>query len=476
MDTIDGASVAESRCNMIDVKQRLAEIDGSVLENKIYLKYGLLSLSMYEIEEYVDLVCELNCLREQEKELDKRKAFIPLYKKVFWAQKRKLEKMLKNLQNRELDIVPMATESEMKEAPLETLIYDDKLSAEDNFFKYAENRIRRAILLTNEEIYILNNYPSVYYNQKQSCIGGDFGYRYRNEMIIYKKVNAARTDSHYFSTYSNKNNSLSDQRALLNILAYINGRPNFEFLNNRKVNQKLDGLYQNFDLLDCIRLRCKNYLKSDEQKNIYLELPIIKNKVPYNLIIFKEMPHEGILDLYHASLKQFEPLPRCVFLYRVFEYAASNHYKPIFHPTDYQPEDALNYYITEAMQYNPAPLYFVDLGKKSQELKIFNFFTVLKKEAKKIFAEWASTPYLQSKSKGKIVYLTGRNFTAHGSNGARNMQYDYDKNYLHINNINIVLELVARYVIELLNPSLKGIVERKTEYYMETYKRLKDIE
>lgn len=24
-----------------------------------------------------------------------------------------------------------------------------------------------------------------------------------------------------------------------------------------------------------------------------------------------------ILDLYHASLKQFEPLPRCVFLYRV---------------------------------------------------------------------------------------------------------------------------------------------------------------
>lgn len=171
MDTIDGASVAESRCNMIDVKQRLAEIDGSVLENKIYLKYGLLSLSMYEIEEYVDLVCELNCLREQEKELDKRKAFIPLYKKVFWAQKRKLEKMLKNLQNRELDIVPMATESEMKEAPLETLIYDDKLSAEDNFFKYAENRIRRAILLTNEEIYILNNYPSVYYNQKQSCIG-----------------------------------------------------------------------------------------------------------------------------------------------------------------------------------------------------------------------------------------------------------------------------------------------------------------
>lgn len=40
------------------------------------------------------------------------------------------------------------------------------------------------------------------------------------------------------------------------------------------------------------------------------------------MIAFEKLPHEGILDLYHASLKQFEPLPRCVFLYRVFEYAA----------------------------------------------------------------------------------------------------------------------------------------------------------
>lgn len=89
--------------------------------------------------------------------------------------------------------------------------------------------------------------------------------------------------------------------------------PNFEFLNNTHVNQKLDDLYQKFDLLDCIRLRHPNYLKSDIEKPIYLELPILKNKCKRRIITFDKMPHEGILDLYHAALKQFEPLPRCVF-------------------------------------------------------------------------------------------------------------------------------------------------------------------
>lgn len=179
------------------------------------------------------------------------------------------------------------------------------------------------------------------------------------------------------------------------------------------------------------------------------------------------MPHEGILDLYHASLKQFEPLPRCVFLYRVFEYAASNHYKPTFQPTAYRVEDAIEYYLNEALNYNSNPLFYIRFLEK--EVIINNFFTVLKKEARKIFVEWSRNPYLQSKTRGEIIYLTGRNFTVHGGNGMRNMQYDYDKNYLHINNINIMLELIARYVIELLNPNIRKMVETKTKYYLRNY-------
>lgn len=325
----------------------------------------------------------------------------------------------------------------------------------------------RAIKLNDEDLYLLKHYPSVFYNHKCAYIGGAFGYRYENEIIVYKNVHATADGMHHFLTYTNDNNSLSDQRALLNILAYLNGSPNFEFTRNTRLNSKLDDLYKHFDLLDCVKLRRNNYFEKDAEEPIYLELPIIKNRNFYNLIIFKEMEHEGILDLYHASLKQFEPLPRCVFLYRVLEYAASCHYKPTFKPTQYKVEDAIEYYITQALKYNPNPLYFIKFYK--QKILINNIFTTLKKEAKKIFVEWSNNPFLKNKSRAEIIYLTGRNFTAHGGNGKRNMQYDYDKNYLHINNINIVLELIARYVIELLNPNLKNTVYRNKEYYLQNY-------
>lgn len=91
------------------------------------------------------------------------------------------------------------------------------------------------------------------------------------------------------------------------------------------------------------------------------------------------------------------------------------------------------------------------------------------------FSEWSNNPYLKSKSKGEIIYLTGRNFTAHGASGIRgerNMQYDYDKNYIHINNVNIILELIARYVVELLNPELRNVIERKMVCYKNKYENL----
>ncbi|HIW20815.1 MAG TPA: hypothetical protein H9887_02155, partial [Candidatus Dorea intestinavium] len=158
---------------------------------------------------------------------------------------------------------------------------------------------------------------------------------------------------------------------------------------------------------------------------------------------------------------------KCIFLYRVFEYAASCHYKPTFQPTEYKVEDAIEYYLAEALLYNPNPLYYIRFSNR--KVIINNFFTVLKKEARKILIEWDNNPFLSNKTRGEIIYLTGRNFTAHGGNGERNMQYDYDKNYLHINNINIMLELIARYVIELLNPNIRKIVTPKTQYYLQKY-------
>ena len=93
-------------------------------------------------------------------------------------------------------------------------------------------------------------------------------------MLIYNKVNILTDGMHHFKLYVNDETTAVDKRSILNIFAFLNGCPNFEFLNNTHVNQKLDDLYQKFDLLDCIRLRHPNYLKSDIEKPIYLELPI----------------------------------------------------------------------------------------------------------------------------------------------------------------------------------------------------------
>lgn len=78
------------------------------------------------------------------------------------------------------------------------------------------------------------------------------------------------------------------------------------------------------------------------------------------------------------------------------------------------------------MTYIPNPLYFIDFGRANQRAKLYNYFTVLKKEAREIFTEWSNNAFLKSKSKGEIIYLTDRNFTAHGAsenmaNGICNM-------------------------------------------------------
>lgn len=461
-----------------NIDNELRSIENNFSTEEIFLEHGIVSLMFYEPKEYNQLIVKLNIEREKHSSTQERLAFIPLYKKVYFAQRKKLMRILDGVKSRSIKIIPEPTREDMKTYVNKSWKYRSDISHSENIYLYAENRIKYAIFKTNEELYILKKYPAVYYNHESNYVGGLFKYRYEDEIIIYDRVNVLSDGMHHFRLYCNDSSKSGDKRTLLNILAYLNGCPNFEFLANAEVNRKLDDLYYQFDLLDSLRLRHPNYLKENVEKPIHLELPIIKNVNGYKMIAFHKLPHEGILDLYHASLKQFEPLPRCVFLYRVFEYAASYHYKPNVAPTAYTPEDALNYYLPLAMKYNFNPLYYIDWKKQGQKICLNNYFTILKREAKAILEEWRNTPFLARKTPGEIIYLTGRNFTAHGASGNmgdRNMQYDYDKNYLHINNVNIILELIARYVVELLNPQLRNVVERKKEYYLERYKNLLEM-
>lgn len=67
----------------------------------------------------------------------------------------------------------------------------------------------------------------------------------------------------------------------------------------------------------------------------------------------------------------------------MFEYAAANHYKIQFNPAQYKPEDAIEYYLNLALNYNPNPLYYIGFGSKKAKPRLCNFFTALKLEAKK---------------------------------------------------------------------------------------------
>ncbi len=465
------------RClHILNIKDRIKKIDNEYSENEIYLEHGMQSLIFfYDLSLYNSLIVDINIERDKYDDTENRMKFISLYKQVYFAQRKKLITILKKIEDRTIVIFPEPNKEEIIEFLCDTWKYDDSTSTTENLYNYAEICIRRAINKTNDEIYLLRYYPSVYYNYSDSYIGGKFGYRYDDEILIYDKVNIITDRTNHFRLYVNDETTGVDKRSILNVFAFLNGCPNFQFLDNTYLNKKLEDLYQKFDLLDCIRLRHPNYLKSDVEKSIHLELPIIKNKRGHKIIAFDKMSHEGIFDLYHAALKQFEPLPRCVFLYRVFEYAAANHYKVLFEPAQYNPEDAIEYYLKLALNYNPNPLYYIDFGIKNAKPKLYNFFTVLKREARKILDEWSTAPFLSNKSPSQVIYITGRNFTVHGASGkhgARNMQYDYDKNYLHINNVNILLELIARYVIEILNPEIKNVVERRTFFYKERYKRL----
>lgn len=330
---------------------------------------------------------------------------------------------------------------------------------------------------TNNEIYKLKNFPYEYINTFDNFIGPYRPTKFEKDIIFYKDVFIANKENHHFSVFYNENTLEETRRAVLNILAYFNGRPYFYFTENYSFNRKLMELYQQFDLLDMIRIRKRNYFDNNSEEPFYLESPILKYKSGHNFIEIKPVQHELMFELYHASLKQFESLPRCVFLYRVFEYAANNYFIPTYRPAKYKPQEALNDIFSREMSHKYVPLYYFDHGNycsidgkeisNKRKAQYRNFTGKLKNEAKKIIHEWSVHPYLSKKTIGEIIYETGRNATAHGSGGQSTARYDYSKNYQHINNVNILLELISRYLIELMNPEILNMVEYEKIFSIE---------
>jgi hypothetical protein len=210
-------------------------------------------------------------------------------------------------------------------------------------------------------------------------------------------------------------------------------------------------------------------------QNTLLSTPILKLHKKTQFIILPKVNKPELFELYHSSLKQIEPLPRCVFLFRIVEYAKNHHYQPTFRPDSVHLYTVIEYYYEQSKAHRYIPLFFLDYGSsynpstdsmiKKRKTQYLNFMVELKKRAKQILAQWDRHPFLSTKDFGEIIYNTGRNSVAHGGSTFHNTNYDYANKYKHINDVNVFLELIARYVIEIHNPLLKSVVHYKKKIY-----------
>ncbi|MGD6969232.1 hypothetical protein ACQCVP_22685 [Rossellomorea vietnamensis] len=466
----------------MDITREIKELEESIDTLSIDLTESNLlhtpiRLVYFELKGYSELVIKLNREKSSCTSYEEKENLIDSYKRVYLSERKIYQRILSNLNNGNLMIHYGKSNDDYLYDVLERFInINREKTLDENLMNYLKVKLKGKISEANQQLYILKNYPVEYINSLSTFIGPGSVLKYKSDLIIYKDVTIAASTSNSFSVYYNENTDEGTKNALLNIMAYFNGQPSFYFTENYDFNRKLCDLYEQFDLLDTLRLRKKNFFDSKQKEPFFLELPILKQKNNYNIVAFEASQNEMIFELYHASLKQFESLPRCVFLYRVFEYGVTHHYKPIMRPVDYKPEDALIYYVNEIMSHKFNPLYYLDSGtyineegtkvSRKRKAKYVNFITKLKEEAKEIQKQWKNNPYLRNKSVGKTIYVTGRNAAAHGGSGRGNARYDYSMNYKHINDVNIFLELIARFLIEKLNPQLSNMVERRKKFYI----------
>ena len=415
-----------------------------------------IALNDFSVKAYTDLVIEINKHRINGNITEEQG--INYYKKIYKSKLAIFSRAYKLVNNEMLDVgesIHDIKSDKLKEMPYILI-----------FFKTIAEEAKK-------ELYILKKYPKVYYNPIVDIIGNYFESRYNNDFYVYKDTYIRRIGPHEHGLHYFNDTTKKDKRTLLNVIAYYYGKPLYKMTDNPYFNRNLDELYKNFDLYDLITLRHKDYLTKDIYAKNQLCYPVFKVKKHLPLIEVEELAHPQMLNAYNDSLKQFEPLPRCVFLYRVFEYAAEAHYQDIFKPPKYDPKDAIEYYYNEAMNHRFSTLYSVRAQRvKNSDSNNFsiknvhtNFLNTLKKESKQILREWSQHYHLKNKSLGSIIYSTGRNEVAHGRPSEYGITYDYQANYLHINNVNIILELIARYTIELLNPSIRNLTETHKKYY-----------
>lgn len=443
--------------------------NGDELFSEIYLGF-------IRVKDFENLFRNYHILFNSTKKHTRQKQILKEEEAVYKELAKHLKNLIAGINSKATKIIfPYKKENEEQLNKTLTKLFkiDSRLTFEEKIREQTLRRLRQQLKETNQAIFELRNFQFATFKNEE-FIGGNFYLRFPKELIIYKDV--CINKSRYGSSVLTKDESHdNDKISLLNILAFLQASPNFLLTKNQSYNEKLTTIYNEFDILDLITLTSSKFFSTPKSKFRSLSTPIFKLQKETNFTIIPEVNDLELFHLYHSSLKQIEPLPRCVFLFRMVEYGKNYHYQPTFKPKNIELKDIIEYYYSKAIKHKFIPLFFLDYGSdwdlkadamiKRRKKQYLNLLTELKKKSKQILKKWDNNPYLRSKSLGEIIYNTGRNTVAHGGNGRQNINYDYANKYKHINDVNVFLELISRYLIEIHNPKLKSIVHKQKEIY-----------
>lgn len=456
------------------IKNKLNPYKFSIELKDDFLSIG--HLNFIRISDFDKLHQEIHNSFNSTKSVSKQKILLKRDNEVYKELLEYLKKLTDGIKTGKSEIIISINQNEkqsINDSISQLFELDKSLNLKEKVKKIILSRLKKQLKETENRIFELTNYEFATY-KKEKYLGRNFNLRFSKEVVIYKDVSIGNT-SYGSSVLYKDETHLSDVTALINILAFLQASPNFILTESKYYNEKLNILYSEFDILDLLTLSSNKFFKTSKEPFLSLSTPILKLHRNTDYTVIPDINHLELFHLYHSSLKQFEPLPRCVFLFRIVEYGKNYHYNKLFNPHEIEWKNVIEYYYDKAINHRFIPLYFLDYGTtwdpkqdkmiKKRKTQYRNLLTELKVKSKRIISYWDKHSYLKSKSLGEIIYNTGRNTVAHGGNGKQNINYDYSNKYKHINDVNIFLELIARYIIEINNPELRKIVNHKKDIY-----------
>lgn len=383
----------------------------------------------YEVNDFNDILCDLSEALELETDKIKAHKLLIKYRFVLERKKEALKYLVGGIKNETIEIIykiDTTWETHLRELAKSEEIEETKSIVLRRIISSLEKQLYDVM----EQIYLISNYPFIFdKTHKWELVSNNYEQQFLNSIVIYKNIFIDYiSTSHIYILKYNEAETHGVKNDFMNTISFLVGRPIFVYTKDQNYSTKIEQIYSECDLLDLIKLR-KNILFADnESKESYMPVrPIFKQTCPYRITEIPEMVHPEVLELYNAALKQAEPIPKCVFLYRVIEYAINEHYNTIIHPSNTSAPAAIEYYLNEALHHEFIPLYYIDLGRnrahQTDAVTVFrksqlrNLLQTLKKEVPKIKNEWSQHPFLSQKSVGEIIYSNGRCATAHGHTG-----------------------------------------------------------